>query len=189
MPLWNLTLEKVEKLKKQKMEKEDELEDLRATSVQDIWLKDLDAELELALDEFDTLMEQNNKRRKRVGKGQEIVSSKLRVQGVYTAERSAKEYDIKQSAGENPLASTVLSNVPVNDVSVAVDADIAPKVSKSRTKKRKSPAKKTSKKKVKSKKKEKDEERTKRQDRGRSGIAFRKSISHGKNKVYDQYQR
>ena len=45
------------------MEKEDELEDLRATTVQDIWLKDLD-ELELALDEFDTIMEQNNKRRK-----------------------------------------------------------------------------------------------------------------------------
>ena len=129
MPLWNLTLEKVEKLKKQKMEKEDELEDLRATTVQDIWLKDLD-ELELALDEFDTIMEQNNKRRKRVGTGHEIVSSKLRVEGVYTAERSAKDHYAKEVAIPKSSASAVLSNVPVDDVAMTVDADIEPKVSK-----------------------------------------------------------
>jgi DNA topoisomerase-2 len=154
MPLWNLTLEKVEKLKKQKMEKEDELEDLRATTVQDIWLKDLD-ELELALDEFDTIMEQNNKRRKRVGTGHEIVSSKLRVEGVYTAERSSKDHYAGKVAIPKSSASAVLSNVSVDDVGMTVDADVEPKVSKksSLTKKRKSPAKKTSKKKVKSKKK------------------------------------
>ena len=105
MPLWNLTLEKVEKLKEQKFKKEDELEDLRATSEKDIWLKDLD-ELELALDEFDTTMEGVNKRRKRVGTGQEIVSQKIRIQGVYTAKRSDANVDPK----DNFMADSFANN-------------------------------------------------------------------------------
>ena len=43
MPLWNLTLEKVKKLKKERAEKNDQLNTLRATAETDIWLEDLSA--------------------------------------------------------------------------------------------------------------------------------------------------
>merc|ERR1711994_1157557 len=42
MPLWNLTLEKVEKMRKQKEEKEFELEELCNTSPERLWEMDLD---------------------------------------------------------------------------------------------------------------------------------------------------
>ena len=43
MPLWNLTLEKVEELVAEKEEKEAEVASLRNTSEKDLWFKDLDA--------------------------------------------------------------------------------------------------------------------------------------------------
>merc|ERR1711994_827348 len=46
MPLWNLTLEKVEKMRKQKEEKEFELEELCNTSPERLWEMDLDNFLE-----------------------------------------------------------------------------------------------------------------------------------------------
>ena len=52
MPFWNLTLEKVEKLKAERGTKEEELNDLLAKSPEDIWNADL-ADLEQALDDMD----------------------------------------------------------------------------------------------------------------------------------------
>ncbi|CDJ41830.1 DNA topoisomerase II, putative [Eimeria tenella] len=46
MPLWSLTTEKVEDLKRQLRDKEVELENLRQTDIRTLWLKDLDALLE-----------------------------------------------------------------------------------------------------------------------------------------------
>jgi len=52
MPLWNLTLEKVEELVKEKEEKEAEVASLRETTEKDLWFKDLDA-LEENLDQLE----------------------------------------------------------------------------------------------------------------------------------------
>merc|ERR1711994_1239395 len=46
MPIWNLTLEKVEKMRKQKEEKEFELDELCNTSPETLWEVDLDNFLE-----------------------------------------------------------------------------------------------------------------------------------------------
>jgi len=46
MPLWNLTFEKVEELKKQRNLKQIEFDNLKAKSVEDIWLGELDNLLE-----------------------------------------------------------------------------------------------------------------------------------------------
>lgn len=46
MPLWSLTWEKVEDLKRQLRDKEIELEGLRQTDIRSLWIKDLDALLE-----------------------------------------------------------------------------------------------------------------------------------------------
>jgi len=54
MPLWNLTFEKVEELRRQLKVKDAELEDLRKTSVERLWDVDLDFLLE-ALDQQDAI--------------------------------------------------------------------------------------------------------------------------------------
>jgi DNA topoisomerase-2 len=59
MPLWSLTLEKVEALIKQRKEKEDELKELMDTPIKVLWERDLDA-FEKALDvslSFHSLLE------------------------------------------------------------------------------------------------------------------------------------
>ena len=46
MPLWNLTFEKVEELKKQRNLKQIEFDNLKAKTIEDIWLEELDNLLE-----------------------------------------------------------------------------------------------------------------------------------------------
>ena len=52
MPLWSLTMERVDALKQQRTEKEAELNALLAKSPTDLWIEDLDA-LGAALDDVD----------------------------------------------------------------------------------------------------------------------------------------
>eukprot|EP00927_Polykrikos_kofoidii_P048835 TRINITY_DN43028_c0_g1_i1.p1 TRINITY_DN43028_c0_g1~~TRINITY_DN43028_c0_g1_i1.p1 ORF type:complete len:1283 (-),score=282.07 TRINITY_DN43028_c0_g1_i1:225-4019(-) len=52
MPIWSLTLERVEEMKRQMKEKTEELETYRATSIEKLWENDLDA-IEAELDEID----------------------------------------------------------------------------------------------------------------------------------------
>lgn len=56
MQFWSLTLEKVEKLKAELEAKREELESLRAESIEDLWLNDLDD----FLDEWDVSLILNN---------------------------------------------------------------------------------------------------------------------------------
>jgi len=61
MPLWSLTLEKVEELRRQLKQKEEELDKLLRTSIQEIWGLDLDA-IQAGLDERDRLEEEERVR-------------------------------------------------------------------------------------------------------------------------------
>ncbi|OBT66159.1 hypothetical protein VE03_05077 [Pseudogymnoascus sp. 23342-1-I1] len=47
LPIWSLTQERVDKLKKQMVDKKEELDDLAALSEKDLWCRDLDAFLEV----------------------------------------------------------------------------------------------------------------------------------------------
>ena len=77
MPLWNLTFEKVEELKKQRNLKQIEFDNLKAKSVEDIWLSELDNLLEKYLiwienkkkeDESFTTKKKSKKKKSRKGK-------------------------------------------------------------------------------------------------------------------------
>ena len=108
MPLWNLTLEKVEKLKEQKMKKQDELYDLESTEVTEIWIKDLD-QLSSALDVFDDEMKEGMKRKTTANS---VVGEKIVVQanvgGVYNP-------GISKSAESTPVIETVVDDVPMSE--------------------------------------------------------------------------
>ena len=152
MPLWNLTMEKVDKLKKQKRVKEDELEDLRATSISDIWLRDLDA-LETGLDNFDAEMEEGSKRRKQ---SNEVVGQKIVLYntagGNYVAKRS-KTVDVVTAdesftAAAPPAPESIIAPSPPK-VIASFSANVDMSDSPSPVKKRKAaPKKKTKAKKV-----------------------------------------
>ncbi|PFH34188.1 putative DNA topoisomerase 2 [Besnoitia besnoiti] len=79
MALWSLTLEKVEDLRGEMREKEVELEDLKRTSVQTLWKRDLDALL-VALDKQDEidemLLQEGRKFQKKARGGQAALMAK-----------------------------------------------------------------------------------------------------------------
>ncbi|MCQ2816686.1 MAG: hypothetical protein MJ252_05395 [archaeon] len=58
MPLWSLTYEKVEELQKQKEDKEKELAEAEATTIETMWLKDMDEFIEV-LDEYEAQEEED----------------------------------------------------------------------------------------------------------------------------------
>lgn len=57
LKLWNLTMEKVQELIHQRDAKHQELEDLKNTTAEGLWLRDLQA-LELALDEYEAMFDE-----------------------------------------------------------------------------------------------------------------------------------
>ena len=61
MPLWNLSYEKVEDIKRQCREKGIELEVLGKTTIKEMWLKDLSSFLEV-LDKYETEEEEERKK-------------------------------------------------------------------------------------------------------------------------------
>ena len=63
MPLWSLTLEKVEELQREQQQKEQELEALTSTPIEEMWRSDL-KEFLAALREFETLGSSSAKRKK-----------------------------------------------------------------------------------------------------------------------------
>ncbi|CBZ55157.1 hypothetical protein NCLIV_055820 [Neospora caninum Liverpool] len=82
MPMWSLTLEKVEDLRGEMREKELELEELKRTSVQTLWKRDLDA-LVAALDkqdEIDEMLLQEGRRfQKKARAGQALLQAKKKL--------------------------------------------------------------------------------------------------------------
>jgi hypothetical protein len=61
MPLWNLSYEKVEEIKEQTKQKEDELQFLQKKSVKKLWLDDL-MEFETMLDKVEIEEEEDRKK-------------------------------------------------------------------------------------------------------------------------------
>merc|ERR1719443_126861 len=70
MPIWSLTMERVEKLKEESKRKTEELETLKKLSIQDLWEQDLDAILaELkAIDDFEEELRAEDEEMKKAGK-------------------------------------------------------------------------------------------------------------------------
>eukprot|EP00418_Pyrodinium_bahamense_P030066 CAMPEP_0179152694 /NCGR_PEP_ID=MMETSP0796-20121207/74211_1 /TAXON_ID=73915 /ORGANISM="Pyrodinium bahamense, Strain pbaha01" /LENGTH=1246 /DNA_ID=CAMNT_0020853911 /DNA_START=22 /DNA_END=3762 /DNA_ORIENTATION=- len=66
MPIWSLTVERIEELKRQMKDKTSELDNLERTPIQDLWLRDLDAvmaELD-AIDEYEEGLHKEEQRLK-----------------------------------------------------------------------------------------------------------------------------
>mmetsp|Transcript_25407 Transcript_25407/g.75631 ORF Transcript_25407/g.75631 Transcript_25407/m.75631 type:complete len:832 (-) Transcript_25407:16-2511(-) len=68
MPLWSLTTEKVEELKRQSKEKQEELMSLEGTTIQELWLRDLDAVL-AELDAIEELDKEQSREDERLRSG------------------------------------------------------------------------------------------------------------------------
>ncbi|KAL9038724.1 MAG: hypothetical protein Q9180_002959 [Flavoplaca navasiana] len=75
MPLWSLTRERVEKLKKQIGDRELEIDDLVKKSREDLWMADLDEFIK----EWRFQLEDEDRRRKKVAKMGRRASQKLRI--------------------------------------------------------------------------------------------------------------
>ena len=91
MPLWSLTYERVKDLQRQKKEKEQEWENLYNTSIDNIWMKDLDEFLQVLaevekIEEEERLGEGILKKKTKSGKGQ----------------RGAKKTDVDKSGDPIP---------------------------------------------------------------------------------------
>lgn len=135
MKLWNLTYEKVEELRKQLLEKTEELEELESTEPSQLWLNDLDA-IELALDERDREIEQAKEDEKKAQKktaARQATKSKnkvtLKKRGATKKKDGLKSLD---EASDNKVAKmkTTASRArkPVTKKSPEADDDV--KVSK-----------------------------------------------------------
>ncbi|KAL8851969.1 MAG: hypothetical protein Q9221_003180 [Calogaya cf. arnoldii] len=86
MPLWSLTRERVEKLKKQIGDRELEIDDLLKKSREDLWKADLDEFIK----EWRFQLEDEDRRRKKVAKMGRRASQKLRIGGSGPASRKRK---------------------------------------------------------------------------------------------------
>jgi len=72
MQFWSLTLEKVEKLRAERDAKKEELESLKAESIEDLWLNDLDN----FLDEWDVSKANSEKKKKKKKKNKNLKNKK-----------------------------------------------------------------------------------------------------------------
>ena len=90
MPLWNLTYEKVESIKKEYADKAVELLKLLQTKIEDMWTEDLDKFL-AALDEYEDFEE---KQRRKGPKAKEVKINRKNVN------LKAKKMDIEEGDGE-----------------------------------------------------------------------------------------
>ncbi|KAF2215953.1 hypothetical protein CERZMDRAFT_34549, partial [Cercospora zeae-maydis SCOH1-5] len=89
MPIWSLTQERVEKLKRQIGDKEEEINDLTMKTPQDLWKADLEA---LREDWHRALNEEENREKKIKAKGRRA-SAKLGISGKAGKKRKAADSD------------------------------------------------------------------------------------------------
>ncbi|USW49152.1 Putative ribosomal protein S5 domain 2-type [Septoria linicola] len=89
MPIWSLTQERVEKLKRQIGDKEEEITDLTSKSAHDLWKADLGA----LRDEWNNALEEEKKRDKKIKSRGRRASAKLGIAGKAGKKRKADESD------------------------------------------------------------------------------------------------
>ena len=134
MNFWNITYEKVEELLKQKEMKEKELEELKNTTIETLWIKDLDNFLE-ELDKYEQQEEEDR-----------LVAEKLNKNKEGKVDKKKK----RKKADKNKLDSS-MSSINESDNSVISSGE-----GKKLRKKKDSNAKDKSKEKIKDKNKNKD---------------------------------
>ncbi|KPI40324.1 DNA topoisomerase 2 [Cyphellophora attinorum] len=88
MPIWSLTQERIEKLRKQMGDKEHEIDALSKTSIQDLWRTDLDE----FVTEWETQLEDERQTEKKIRKGGRRASAKFHIGGK-TASKKRKNKD------------------------------------------------------------------------------------------------
>lgn len=119
MPLWSLTMEKANELENQRSNKQDELEKLRATSIENLWLKDLD-DFEEKLDSVEQKEEQervNESQKKKVQPQRKRATATSRRKATSSASKKIKdEEDYVPSARNAPTKrrATVKKVEPVD---------------------------------------------------------------------------
>jgi len=99
MPIWSLTLERVEELKKQLKDKTSELSDLQNTTPEALWERDLDA-VSVELDRLDEEEEDKKKGRKRA---RPKAKSKAGKAGKKEEEEEQEDEDMEEDDEEDPL--------------------------------------------------------------------------------------
>ena len=105
MNFWNITYEKVEELLKQKEMKEKELEELKMTPIETLWVKDLDSFLE-ELDKYETQEEEDRLIAEKLNKnkGGKIEKKKKRKKNEKT------KLDTSTSSINNESDASMISN-------------------------------------------------------------------------------
>lgn len=98
MPIWSLTMERVEKMKQESKHKTEELQNLEKLTIQDLWEQDLDAILaELkAIEDFEEELraeEEELKKSGKRGRGQVRTTRRPRRRGEAAEEKKAEEDD------------------------------------------------------------------------------------------------
>ncbi|EPT26031.1 DNA topoisomerase 2, putative [Toxoplasma gondii ME49] len=108
MPMWSLTLEKVEDLRGEMRQKELELEELRHTSVQTLWKRDLDA-LVAALDKQDgideMLLQEGRKFQKNARAGQALSQKQKQRKAAPQKGKQAAKKKKQTSSSEESISS------------------------------------------------------------------------------------
>lgn len=118
MPLWNLTQEKVDELKKQLEQKKKELADVVATSIEMMWDKDLTALLEL-LDETD--------RKEAKEAGVELDLKQTRKAKAAEKEAAKPKSKSKKSNDDAPSSlKRTASSATNNEVTGSLTAEVVP---------------------------------------------------------------
>ena len=151
MNFWNITYEKVEELLKQKEMKEKELEELKNTTIETLWIKDLDNFLE-ELDKYEQQEEEDR-----------LVAEKLNKNKDGKVDKKKK----RKKADKNKLDSS-LSSINESDNSVISSGE-----GKKLRKKKDSNGKDKSKEKIKDKNKNKDK------DKGKENVNSNDGSSNG----------
>jgi len=102
MPIWSLTYERVEELKRQSNEKTAELNNLLRVTIEELWTRDLDAILlELdAVDEVERMMRKDEERLKSGKRLRPMAGARGRGRGRGRAKQSAVEEDGADDADE-----------------------------------------------------------------------------------------
>jgi len=102
MPIWSLTYERVEELKRQSNEKTVELNNLERTSIEDLWIRDLDAILaELdAIEEIERMMRKDEEKLKSGKRLRPTAGARGRGRGRGRAKHSAVDEDDAGNADE-----------------------------------------------------------------------------------------
>jgi len=96
MPLWSLTLEKVEKLKKELQNKEIELQELMKTTTKSMWMKDLD-------DFVEALQEWYNEEEEIEQEGNKVKRVKGKRAGVKSKKVTKKQQDSDEEDYSKPI--------------------------------------------------------------------------------------